>query len=70
MMERFGIIFPLESKQYVVLQQNPWTTFRVGLFSGIVTVLLCVIVVAGKFVVVTYHTPTYWCMNSDLHKCI
>jgi len=30
-------------------KQNPWTTFRVGLFSGIVTVLLCVIVVAAMF---------------------
>lgn len=29
-------------------QQNPWTTFRVGLFAGIFSVLVVVIIVAGK----------------------
>ena len=29
-------------------QQNPWTTFRVGLFAGVLAVLTVVAVIAGK----------------------
>ena len=31
-----------------LLQQNPWTTFRVGLFCGIFMILVVVAIVSGK----------------------
>ncbi len=46
------MLFPLEGSDKnccpPILQQNPWTTFRVGMFSGVFVVLLLVALVASK----------------------
>lgn len=33
-------------------QQSPWTTFKVGLFSGAFMVLVAAVVLSGKFVLI------------------
>lgn len=35
-----------------LFQQNPWTTFRVGLFSGCFLVLTVCIIITGKCVII------------------
>jgi len=37
----------------IYLQQNPMTTFRVGLFFGMFSILVIVAVVAGMCIIIT-----------------
>lgn len=45
-----------------LFQQNPWTTFRVGLFSGCFLVLTVCIIITGKYMYVIILVSLY-CNN-------
>ena len=41
-------------------QQSPWTTFKVGLFSGSFIVLAIVVVLSGKFAISALQSEKYF----------
>lgn len=44
-------------------QQSPWTTFKVGLFSGALIILLVVVFISGKVIFYNRSFIEYFCIH-------